>query len=486
MDNYRSTQHIIAAANAVIAQAPQRMKTAHPIHIDRARSKQAPGGAWQVRDPVGQGRVQVLPVPGDAVAQAVALMQELLRLASLDAHWDWHRCAVIARNWSWLQPLRAFCELHHIPVQLADEEGVSLWQLRETQALLDWLRQRTPALVEPAQMQEWISAQAKPNPQGPATTPNHETVRPELVKGHLYQEGASTHRQAQDRSSSARTVYHLNPEGVRHVQPADLLSLPAGAGRREGAVTPANTWWVLLHEAVDVYALETSVDALPVQHFVDWLAEWGRDIRRKQTGLLLLSAHRAKGLEFDHVAVLDGGWFNAPGDHSALAQQAEQRLYYVAMTRARQTLTLCRMNAGQFLPKTFSDSPAVLWRDAIVPAALAPELYWQYHSATLKEVDMGFAGRSAASHAIHQHIAALSPGDLLALVQHEQKWLLHDAQGRTIGRMAGSFGLPAGRVCQSVSVRAILQRRRDQTDAEFQHLCRVDQWELVLPELILV
>ncbi len=43
-------------------------------------------------------------------------------------------------------------------------------------------------------------------------------------------------------------------------------------------------------------------------HFLNWLAEWGREVRRRQTGLMLLTAHRAKGLEFDHVAVLDGGW----------------------------------------------------------------------------------------------------------------------------------------------------------------------------------
>ena len=46
----------------------------------------------------------------------------------------------------------------------------------------------------------------------------------------------------------------------------------------------------------------------PVEAFVEWLAEWGREARRRQRGLLLLTAHRAKGLEFDHVVVLDGGW----------------------------------------------------------------------------------------------------------------------------------------------------------------------------------
>jgi len=321
----------------------------------------------------------------------------------------------MARNWSWLQPLRAFCELHQIPVQLADEDGVNLWQLRETQALLEWLRLRNPALVEPAQMQAWVSAQASSDDRLPRNNP----------------------------------------------------------------------WWALLHEAVEVYALETSVDALPVQHLVDWLAEWGREVRRKQTGLLLLSAHRAKGLEFDHVVVLDGGWQGKHSGDNPLADQAEQRLYYVAMTRARQTLALCSMGVGGFLHQSLGDSPAVLWRDAMVPSLVPAELHWQYLNATLRDVDMGFAGRYAASHPIHRRIAALAPGDALALVQHEQKWLLHDAQGMTVGRMSASFGLPAGRVCHKVSVRAVLQRRRDQSTAEYQHQYLVDQWELALPELVL-
>jgi ATP-dependent DNA helicase RecQ len=202
--------------------------------------------------------------------------------------------------------------------------------------------------------------------------------------------------------------------------------------------------------------------------------------------LLLLSAHRAKGLEFDHVVVLDGGWFATHDDVSAQACQAEQRLYYVAMTRARQTLTLCQMSGGPHLRAALQDSPAVLWRDAVLLGNLPTELYWQFFSATLKEVDIGFAGRHAGGHVIHQHIAALSPGDALALVQQGQHWLLHDAQGHPIGRMSASFALPAGRACQRISVRAVLQRRRDQTDAEYQHLYPVDRWELVLPELVLV
>ena len=50
-DNYRSTGHIIAAANAVIEPARHRMKIGHPIQVNRVRQKEALGGAWSGWDP---------------------------------------------------------------------------------------------------------------------------------------------------------------------------------------------------------------------------------------------------------------------------------------------------------------------------------------------------------------------------------------------------------------------------------------------------
>ena len=41
--NYRSTRHIIEASNSLIARAPDRLKTKHPITIDTDRRSQPPG-----------------------------------------------------------------------------------------------------------------------------------------------------------------------------------------------------------------------------------------------------------------------------------------------------------------------------------------------------------------------------------------------------------------------------------------------------------
>ncbi len=271
VENFRSTGHIIACANQLIAPAKERMKRVYPIKRDKARAKSAPGGVWQQRDPLGQGRVQLLAAGRDAIGQALAVMGELQRLAALDPNWDWASVAIISRNWATLHPLRTWCELHAIAVQMANDDGIPVWRLRETQQFLAWLRGLGRPLIDSASLGNWL-----------------------------------------------------------------------GAGQADQA-TRQGIYWDCLREAVAEYALETAGAELPTGHFIEWLAEWAREVRKKQSGLLLTTAHRAKGLEFDHVAVLDDDWMRIGDGDDA---DAPRRLYYVAATRARHTLLLARMNAA--------------------------------------------------------------------------------------------------------------------------------------------
>ncbi|WP_246687102.1 RecQ family ATP-dependent DNA helicase [Mesorhizobium sp. M3A.F.Ca.ET.201.01.1.1] len=144
IENYRSTGHIIAAANAIIAPAANRMKAGHDISIDRKRSKTPPGGEMAALDPVAQGRVQVLDCPSGDVAQAMAAVDELVRLSRLDPEWSWARAAIIARDWRRLAPVRAYAEALGVPVEMANESLPSIWRVREMQQFIDALR-RDPA-----------------------------------------------------------------------------------------------------------------------------------------------------------------------------------------------------------------------------------------------------------------------------------------------------------------------------------------------------
>ncbi|WP_054700609.1 hypothetical protein [Desulfosarcina cetonica] len=83
MENYRSSRHIISAANQLIKRNRDRMKGDHPIRINRERAQAEAGGRWARLDPVAQGRVQVIDV-ADNFHQAAVAVAELQRLAGLD------------------------------------------------------------------------------------------------------------------------------------------------------------------------------------------------------------------------------------------------------------------------------------------------------------------------------------------------------------------------------------------------------------------
>ena len=426
IDNYRSTGHIVAAANALIEPARHRMKDGHPIRIDRARAKDSPGGDWDGLDPVAHGRVQILPARPDPVSQAQAVMTELLRLADLEPTWHWSRCAVIAREWRYLDPVRAFCEVHCVPVQMGNEEIPGFWHLRETRALVAWLRGRDSCLVDDAELRAWVNAR----PPGP--------------------------------------------------------------------------WIELLQEALNTHELETGGGAeVPVAHFIEWLAEWGRDARRRQRGLLLLTAHRAKGLEFDHVAVMDGGWERIGNGEDP---DAPRRLYYVAMTRARKTLALARFQRSQDasrpnlveepespeyarclhpLPHSLAESGPVLCRPFGGTLTDVSGLSRRYRRLRLDEINLGFAGRYHTRHPVHRAIAGLSPGDSLEVrIAETGHWELLDASGTVVGRLAGGFTPPAGTRYRSATIHAVVAWSRDASEPRYKDRLQCDEWEVVVPELV--
>ena len=242
-----------------------------------------------------------------------------------------------------------------------------------------------------------------------------------------------------------------------------------------------NRWTEMLEEALADHALEVGEARQPAGEFLHWLGEWARESRRKQKRLLLTTAHRAKGLEFDHVVILDGKWDGATPREDP---DAPRRLYYVAMTRARQTLTLMRLDNPSGFVSQLAGRPEVLQRDRAAEMPDPPEnLPTLRRRLRLSDVNLSFAGYRNPRHAVHQAIAQLQPGDPLDINTTASPWELI-SQGETVGRLARGF--PTAGITGRIEARvlAVCTWNRDKSEGEHRDRLRTNEWEVVVPEIL--
>jgi ATP-dependent DNA helicase RecQ len=261
---------------------------------------------------------------------------------------------------------------------------------------------------------------------------------------------------------------------ARRTGVVNLAALARWARRRARA---GNPWADQLAALIDECATTTATGRLPAQQVLDALYEAEQDALRPTPGrLTLCTAHGAKGREFRHVVVLDGGW-------SAGAVEEERRLYYVAATRAQQTLTLVEFTRGgnPFTPALEQSAALTRSQTSTFPAP-DPDLDRQFVYLGLRDVDIGYAGRTA-SQKVHDAIRALQVGDPLRLRNRE---LVAPGSSQVVGRLAQRCELPPGDIV-SVTVTAIVPRSKAQVpEAAYRRMCRVEEWEIVLALVCIV
>ncbi|MFY9260106.1 MAG: ATP-binding domain-containing protein [Gallionella sp.] len=164
------------------------------------------------------------------------------------------------------------------------------------------------------------------------------------------------------------------------------------------------------------------MERIPASQLLDWVFEFGKEQRHAVAGKLTLSTvHGAKGREFKHVILLDGGWQAKPN-------QTERRLYYVGMTRAEQTLTLFEFDQGAnpYSANLHGQQCACVarYRTAPPPNSALDVMFIE------PLMNLDFSGRHSANHKVHQAISALKIGDKLKLVGREIQTLSGIAVGK--------------------------------------------------------
>ena len=415
VENYRSTAHIINAANCLIRHNQDRMKTDHAIRINKGREPLPPGGAWQDLDPLGNGRVQILGV-ADVKQQALALVEELLRLRQRNPSLAWAGCAVLARTREELTPVRAWCEYRGIPVSWGFDRG------------------KIPPLHRLREVRQFLTA--------------------------------------------------LNLRHGELLSATDMLALADGLIGSYGN----NSWWELLRSILQDWKEESANSQLSSSYVIEYIYESLAEQRRDHAigaGVFLSTVHSAKGMEFPHVFVL-GGWRYCRGVGE---QEEERRAYYVAMTRARETLCLFeRTDVPNPNINLLAGNSFLVKRELpIYDRTSSDILNRRYDVWGLEDLFLDYAGRRPESDQLHRHLARLKPGDLLFAVQKENSIVVHEEKGHPVVQLSKAAvekwraRLP---FIERITVLAMVGRYAGDSGDDYRDRCTCPQWEIPLAEVI--
>lgn len=256
---------------------------------------------------------------------------------------------------------------------------------------------------------------------------------------------------------------------------------------RESIPDPPNTWQQLILEGLVSFQSKTGdaeVSLFQAHQFLTRLLAEQKREQRLGSGVFLGTVHSAKGLEFSHVFILDGGWISPAKPEE---MEEERRLFYVAMTRAKRFLGLFRLARecnphlailGKVQGLTFVPSPAR-------QAGPGPSLL-RHRILGLKELFMDFAGRCHSGHPVHTALRGLNAEDELVFGFVSAKLCLLTPAGTPVAAVAASAREEWHNLLPRVSqarVIAMVKRSRSDCKGGFEEKILCDDWEIPIVEV---
>ncbi|MCQ4160091.1 ATP-dependent helicase [Roseomonas sp. GC11] len=348
--NYRSTRRILLAANAVAACDRQALrKTLRP-----AEAKAPPG------PPIALAAVETADEEGLAVAARIATLRRA------EPGLLWSDCAVLLRAGFVGEPILAALRQAGIPARMVAEREPD--PPRDILAAQAWLRLALSAPEDASADDAFRRACAFPKRGIPgslfARLRDHAAEQGMSLAAAVPLFPATPEERAQFESvlQLARTI--ARDVATRRPGAADALQLAAArAGLAEG-LRDAPSGLIAAWES----AFAAAAQSPNLSAYLDALALGVTSADGVQPDAVpLMTLHRAKGLEFAHVLMpgLEDGVFPHFKAEAQGALPEERRLFYVGITRAKQTLWLSwvrRRREWNARPSRFIDEiPAQLF-----------------------------------------------------------------------------------------------------------------------------
>ncbi len=414
VENYRSTRHIVEAANGLIDHNGDRMKQSYPIQVNKARRGNPPGGRWAEQHDT-EGRVVAYNVADDAAGNA-AVLARIERLHERGA--DLSDFVVISRTHRRSDQIRAHLENYGVPVRRAVTEGLPwLGHIREFHRLVEHLRGLdTPDVPVPT-----LRAQL-----------------PNIVRQH-----------------------------------------PTG---------PLSCWAALADGILKDLQEDVGIEPCPTRTILEALHQALAEERRTHfvgQGVTTCTAHAAKGSEYPHVLITGTDW--KPRTDRTDDDQQQRRLYYVAMTRAINTLTIIneRSDPNPYLtdlpPHNVSPRRANLAHN---DQATTPDTFTVLGMADL---NLGYPAYHTSHSPIHENLSRLNTHDRVHLRRHNNRVQILNVRNQPVGALAkkatAGWGPDEISAITDARVLAIVRRTSTGVKPEFAHRMKAREWEIPLLEV---
>ena len=246
-----------------------------------------------------------------------------------------------------------------------------------------------------------------------------------------------------------------------------------------------NSWKNLFLQVLEDWSRDVGSNEFPVENLINFLYDAFFQMKadqRRGDGIFVGTAHSAKGLEFKHVFVLDGGW-----NKKNMNLEEDRRLFYVTMTRAMENLFLFKaQNSVNPFVDNIKNNQGLYSRSSTGYEAIDRKILdRRYELIGLPDL---YLGLGSWHEQVRKNLSEVNISDRVIFESDNDKIWVNTKEGKRIARLSKKAANKwQNRISeiQFASITAIVKRSKTEDDEQFATNIKFDDWEVPIIDVVI-